>query len=158
MYLSILGGALFGLPSVLLVCTLIATGASLCYAISAALGPPLLAVSPKWQRRVDLWTDKVQAQGSNLGSYLIVLRIAPLPPHWVVNVRCHALVSPCISANASRTDHLAPSRHPVRAVLGDDVDRCARHAASTSVRVELITQASSDRPISTRLSARHSTR
>lgn len=104
MYLSILGGALFGLPNVILVCTLIATGASLCYLISASLGPPLLAVLPKWRRRIEVWGDKVQAQGSNLSSCalsfplqvlqrgltpcidLIILRIAPLPPHWTLNV------------------------------------------------------------------------
>ncbi|GAA6018792.1 hypothetical protein JCM10207_005580, partial [Rhodosporidiobolus poonsookiae] len=41
MYLSILGGALWGVAIALpLVCTCVATGALLCYLMSAALGPP----------------------------------------------------------------------------------------------------------------------
>lgn len=86
MYLSILGGAVWGVPIALpLACTCVACGATLCYLLSAALGPALLTL-PKWAARLDRWSDKVAAQRSNLLSYLIVLRIAPFPPHWVVNV------------------------------------------------------------------------
>lgn len=88
MYLSILGGAVWGVPRALpLACTCVATGATLCYGISAALGPALLTV-PKWKARFDVWADKIRAQKDNLISFLIVLRIAPFPPHWVVNVLC----------------------------------------------------------------------
>lgn len=88
MYLSILGGAVWGVPRALpLACTCVATGATLCYFISAALGPALLTM-PKWKARFDVWADKIQAQKDNLISFLIVLRIAPFPPHWVVNVLC----------------------------------------------------------------------
>jgi uncharacterized membrane protein YdjX (TVP38/TMEM64 family) len=88
MYLSILGGAVWGVPRALpLVCACVATGATLCYLISAALGPALLTL-PKWKARLDKWAEKIQAQKENLISFLIVLRIAPLPPHWVVNVVC----------------------------------------------------------------------
>ncbi|GAA6061747.1 hypothetical protein JCM10212_000480 [Sporobolomyces blumeae] len=87
MYLSILGGALYGvLVALPLVCTCVATGALLCYFISAALGPAVLLHSEVWQKRVDAWTERVQSHRENLVSYLIVIRIAPLPPHWVVNV------------------------------------------------------------------------
>ncbi|SCV70298.1 BQ2448_1692 [Microbotryum intermedium] len=86
MYLSILGGALYGLLALPLVCFCVATGALLCYFISQALGPAVLLNSEKWQRRVDAWTARVSKHNDNLISYLIVLRIAPLPPHWVVNV------------------------------------------------------------------------
>ncbi|KAM0790925.1 hypothetical protein ACM66B_004232 [Microbotryomycetes sp. NB124-2] len=87
MYLSILGGAMYGvLVAMPLVCFCVATGALLCYFISAALGPAILANSDKWQKRIDAWTDRVRDHQENLVSYLIVLRIAPLPPHWVVNV------------------------------------------------------------------------
>ncbi|KDE07420.1 hypothetical protein MVLG_02287 [Microbotryum lychnidis-dioicae p1A1 Lamole] len=86
MYLSILGGALYGLMALPLVCFCVATGALLCYFISQALGPAVLLNSEKWQRRVDAWTARVSKHNDNLISYLIVLRIAPLPPHWVVNV------------------------------------------------------------------------
>lgn len=88
MYLSILGGAVWGIPRALpLACTCVATGASLCYLISAAFGPALLTV-PKWKSRLDKWSRKLTSQKDNIVSFLIVLRIAPLPPHWVINVIC----------------------------------------------------------------------
>jgi uncharacterized membrane protein YdjX (TVP38/TMEM64 family) len=88
MYLSILGGAVWGVARALpLACTCVATGATLCYLISAALGPALLTL-PKWKARLDKWSDKIESQKDNIISFLIVLRIAPLPPHWVVNVLC----------------------------------------------------------------------
>lgn len=88
MYLSILGGAVWGVPRALpLACTCVATGATLCYAISAALGPAIL-ILPKWKARLEVWSEKISAQKDNLISFLIVLRIAPFPPHWVVNVVC----------------------------------------------------------------------
>jgi uncharacterized membrane protein YdjX (TVP38/TMEM64 family) len=86
MYLSILGGAVWGVPRALpLACACVATGATLCYFISAALGPALLTL-PAFQTRLELWSAKIRAQRANLIPFLIVLRIAPLPPHWVVNV------------------------------------------------------------------------
>ncbi|OCH90346.1 hypothetical protein OBBRIDRAFT_793438 [Obba rivulosa] len=88
MYLSILGGAVWGVARALpLACACVATGATLCYAISAALGPALLTL-PKWKARLDAWGEKIEAHRANLISFLIVLRIAPFPPHWVVNVLC----------------------------------------------------------------------
>lgn len=65
----------------------VATGATLCYGISAAFGPALLAL-PKWKARIDKWALKVEAHRANLLSFMIVLRIAPFPPHWVVNIVC----------------------------------------------------------------------
>ncbi|KAJ7052511.1 hypothetical protein C8F01DRAFT_1221861 [Mycena amicta] len=86
MYLSILGGAVWGVPIALpLVCCCVATGATLCYLISSALGPALLAL-PKWKRKLDKWADKMEQHQDNMISFLIVLRIAPLPPHWVINI------------------------------------------------------------------------
>jgi len=88
MYLSILGGAVWGVARALpLACTCVATGASLCYLLSAALGPAILTL-PRWKDRLEKWSDKVRAQRENIVSFLIVLRIAPLPPHWVVNIIC----------------------------------------------------------------------
>lgn len=88
MYLSILGGAVWGVPRALpLACACVATGATLCYLISAALGPALLTM-PKWKAKLDVWADKLRAHKDDMISFLIVLRIAPLPPHWVVNVIC----------------------------------------------------------------------
>ncbi|KAI0261559.1 hypothetical protein BC834DRAFT_469120 [Gloeopeniophorella convolvens] len=86
MYLSILGGAVWGVARALpLACACVATGATLCYFISAALGPALLTL-PSFQTRLETWSTKISSQRSNLIPFLIVLRIAPLPPHWVVNV------------------------------------------------------------------------
>lgn len=88
MYLSILGGAVWGVARALpLACCCVATGATLCYLISAALGPALLTL-PKWKAIMDKWATKISANKENMISFLIVLRIAPLPPHWVVNVVC----------------------------------------------------------------------
>ena len=88
MYLSILGGAVWGVARALpLVCFCVGTGATLCYLISAALGPALLTL-PKWKAVLDKWATKIRANKENMISFLIVLRIAPLPPHWVVNVVC----------------------------------------------------------------------
>jgi uncharacterized membrane protein YdjX (TVP38/TMEM64 family) len=88
MYLSILGGAMWGVARALpLACCCVATGATLCYLISAALGPALLTL-PKWKAHLDKWSTKISANKDNVISFLIVLRIAPLPPHWVVNVIC----------------------------------------------------------------------
>lgn len=88
MYLSILGGAAWGVPRALpLACCCVATGATLCYLISAALGPALLTL-PKWKARLDQWAKRIQDNKENLISFLIVLRIAPLPPHWMVNIIC----------------------------------------------------------------------
>jgi hypothetical protein len=78
----------WGVPRALpLACTCVATGASLCYLISAALGPALLTL-PKWKAHFDKWSDALHAQKDNIISFLIIIRIAPLPPHWVVNVLC----------------------------------------------------------------------
>ncbi|KAM6504430.1 hypothetical protein JOM56_001373 [Amanita muscaria] len=88
MYLSILGGAVWGVARALpLACCCVATGATLCYLISAALGPALL-ILPKWKALMDKWGHKIEDNKENVISFLIVLRIAPLPPHWVVNMIC----------------------------------------------------------------------
>ena len=64
-----------------------ATGATMNYLLSAVLAPAIL-VTPKWQARLAQWSERVNRNKDNLISYLIVLRLAPLPPHWVVNVVC----------------------------------------------------------------------
>ena len=91
MYLSILGGALWGVPvTAPLICLVrpfpfqmcmfnsrdmqaVATGSLLCYTLSAAFGPALLSV-PKMRARIESFAAKVQAQRANLLSYLIILR------------------------------------------------------------------------------------
>ena len=95
MYLTILGGALYGVPMALpLACFVrlpaclsplspaltdplkqcVATGALLCYLISLQLGPALLLNSDKWQRRIEAWRVRIEGHREDLISYLIVLR------------------------------------------------------------------------------------
>jgi uncharacterized membrane protein YdjX (TVP38/TMEM64 family) len=105
MYMSILAGAMWGVSIALpVVCCVsdspsmyrhllislqcVATGALLCYLISSFLGPVVLSSSTKWQNRIKKWQTRIEKQGGNVISYLIVIRIAPLPPHWVVNIIC----------------------------------------------------------------------
>ncbi|KAJ9475612.1 Golgi apparatus membrane protein TVP38 [Pseudozyma hubeiensis] len=86
MYMSILAGALFGVPIALpLVCTSVATGATICYLISKFLGAILVAI-PSWKAKVDEWKEKVDEHSEDLLSYLVVLRMMPLPPHNIVNI------------------------------------------------------------------------
>lgn len=74
MYMSILAGALFGVPLALpLVCASVATGASICYLISKTLGVVLVAL-PSWQARVEEWKIKLDEHKDNMLSYLIVIR------------------------------------------------------------------------------------
>ena len=74
MYMSILAGALFGVPIALpLVCGSVATGASIAYLISKYLGVVLVAL-PSWMRRVEEWKEKLKEHEDGLLSYLIVIR------------------------------------------------------------------------------------
>jgi membrane protein DedA with SNARE-associated domain len=68
-------GVLFALP---LVCLCVATGASMCYLISALLGPALLLTSQRWRDRLDVWRERIRKQGGNMISYLIILRCTAL--------------------------------------------------------------------------------
>ncbi|KAK0533310.1 hypothetical protein OC835_003059 [Tilletia horrida] len=86
MYMSILAGALWGVPVALpLVCASVATGATICYLISQTMGEALVAV-PKWKARVDSWKERLAEYNDNLLSYMILIRMMPLPPHNVVNL------------------------------------------------------------------------
>lgn len=60
----------------------VATGATICYLISANLGAVLVAM-PKWKARVDAWGEVLSQHNDNMLSYLIVIRMMPLPPHNV---------------------------------------------------------------------------
>ncbi len=77
--MSILAGALFGVPIALpLVCASVATGASICYLISKFLGVVLVAL-PSWQKRVEDWKEKLKEHDDSMLSYLIVIRYVCLP-------------------------------------------------------------------------------
>lgn len=86
MYMSILAGAMWGVPLALpIVCASVATGATICYLISKFLGEVLHAI-PSWKRRVDSWKEVLDRQRDDMLSYLIVIRMMPVPPHNVVNI------------------------------------------------------------------------
>ncbi|KAG8992068.1 hypothetical protein FRB94_013388 [Tulasnella sp. JGI-2019a] len=90
MYLAILGGAVWGVPVALPLasfCT--ATGASLCYLISACFGPALFAL-PRLRVQIESVADKVGEphHRDNMIPYLMILRMVPVPPNWTVNLAC----------------------------------------------------------------------
>ncbi|CAO1618922.1 unnamed protein product [Parajaminaea phylloscopi] len=86
MYMSILAGAMWGVPLALpIVCASVATGATICYLISKFLGEVLHAI-PSWKARVDSWKAVLDRQRDDMLSYLIVIRMMPVPPHNVVNI------------------------------------------------------------------------
>lgn len=93
MYISILFGAAYGIwYGLILSCLCEATGSILCYTLSAILGPPLLEI-PFYRKKLDVWRKKImgdEAAGTKVGkdsifAFLVVLRIMPLPPHWMAN-------------------------------------------------------------------------
>ncbi|CAD6577979.1 MAG: hypothetical protein TREMPRED_002076 [Tremellales sp. Tagirdzhanova-0007] len=93
MYISILFGAAYGMIyGLLLSCVCEASGALLCYLLSALLAPPLLAL-PFYRARVETWRVKImgdpkkgkEVSWDGVFAFLVVLRIAPFPPHWVAN-------------------------------------------------------------------------
>lgn len=93
MYISILFGAAYGiLPGLLLSCLCDSSGSILCYTLSSFLAPPLLEL-PYYRRMLEKWRKKIMGdaeKGTEVGkdsvfAFLLVLRIMPLPPHWVAN-------------------------------------------------------------------------
>ncbi|EGG11056.1 uncharacterized protein MELLADRAFT_29346, partial [Melampsora larici-populina 98AG31] len=89
MYLSILAGAMYGVKLGLpLVSFCVGTGALLCYKLSSNLGSTIFLYSPSLRNRLEVWKMKIETKTNRLDlfSYLIVIRISPLPPHWVVNL------------------------------------------------------------------------
>ncbi|KNZ55042.1 hypothetical protein VP01_2783g2 [Puccinia sorghi] len=89
MYLSILAGAMFGVKVALpLVCLCVGTGALLCYMMSLNLASSLVVHLPSLRSRLEDWKLKLSTKTNRLDlfAYLVVIRISPLPPHWVVNL------------------------------------------------------------------------
>ncbi|KAK8853226.1 hypothetical protein IAR55_003928 [Kwoniella newhampshirensis] len=105
MYISILFGAAYGLIyGILLSCLCESLGALFCYALSSLLAPPLLTL-PFYRARVETWRTKImgdpkkgkQVTWDGVFAFLIVLRIAPFPPHWVANfVAPHLGIGPIL--------------------------------------------------------------
>ncbi|GJJ78225.1 hypothetical protein EMPS_10584 [Entomortierella parvispora] len=85
MWLSILGGALFKFWVALIMVSLAsAIGATNCYLLSRMFFSKL--VKRKFGDRMEKWNRQLEKHRNNLISYIILLRLAPFPPNWFVNI------------------------------------------------------------------------
>ncbi|KAG0213129.1 Transmembrane protein 41B [Mortierella sp. GBA30] len=85
MWLSILGGALFKFWIALIMVSLAsAVGATNCYLLSRLFFSKL--VKRKFGERMEKWNTQLERHRNNLMSYIILLRLAPFPPNWFVNI------------------------------------------------------------------------
>ncbi|KAK3808988.1 MAG: snare associated Golgi protein-domain-containing protein [Linnemannia gamsii] len=85
MWLSILGGALFPFwVALIMVAFASAIGATNCYLLSRMFFSKL--VKRKFGDRMEKWSTQLQRHRNNLMSYIILLRLAPFPPNWFVNI------------------------------------------------------------------------
>ncbi|KAF9935233.1 hypothetical protein FBU30_006318 [Linnemannia zychae] len=85
MWLSILGGALFKFWIALIMVSLAsAIGATNCYLLSRMFFSKM--VKRKFGERMEKWNTQLQRHRNNLISYIILLRLAPFPPNWFVNI------------------------------------------------------------------------
>ncbi|CAO3631400.1 unnamed protein product [Cunninghamella echinulata] len=85
MWLSILGGTLFNFWLTLFtVATCSAVGASIAYLISGSLGSK--AVTHLIGDRIAKWNEQLVNHKKHMFNYMIILRIAPFPPNWTINL------------------------------------------------------------------------
>ncbi|KAI8078693.1 snare associated Golgi protein-domain-containing protein [Halteromyces radiatus] len=85
MWLSILGGTLFDFWLTLFTVSMCsAVGATLAYIISGSLGSK--AVIHLIGDRIASWNEQLVRHKKHMLNYLIVLRIAPFPPNWTINL------------------------------------------------------------------------
>ncbi|KAG2206983.1 hypothetical protein INT47_008452 [Mucor saturninus] len=85
MWLSILGGTLFSFWLTLFTVSLCsAIGATIAYIISASLGS--VAVIKLIGERIEKWNQQLVQHKQHMFNYMIVLRISPFPPNWIVNL------------------------------------------------------------------------
>ncbi|KAI8340681.1 snare associated Golgi protein-domain-containing protein [Chlamydoabsidia padenii] len=85
MWLSVLGGTLFNFWLTLFTVSMCsAVGATLSFIISGSLGSK--AVMHLIGDRIAKWNEQLVRHKQNMLNYMIVLRIAPFPPNWTVNL------------------------------------------------------------------------
>ncbi|KAG2225234.1 hypothetical protein INT45_001457 [Circinella minor] len=85
MWLSILGGALFNFWLTLFTVSICsAIGSTVAYLISASLGS--VAVVHLIGDRIAKWNEQLVNHKQHMLNYMVVLRIAPLPPNWTINL------------------------------------------------------------------------
>lgn len=61
-----------------------AIGATVAYLISASLGS--VVVIRNFGERIANWNEQLLHHRKHMFNYMVVLRISPLPPNWVVNL------------------------------------------------------------------------
>ncbi len=83
--LSLLGGAIFGLPlGFPLVALTSTTGATVSYFLAGAIGEPLIRAL--YQSRLERFQADVARHRDHLWNYLLFLRLTPLVPNTLINV------------------------------------------------------------------------
>ncbi|RUS22249.1 snare associated Golgi protein-domain-containing protein, partial [Endogone sp. FLAS-F59071] len=85
MWLNVLSGALFNFwYALLLVCLCSALGATNAYLISYNLGS--VFVKRNFGERITRWNEQLSTHRRHMFNYILVVRIVPLPPNWLVNI------------------------------------------------------------------------
>ncbi|RKP08380.1 snare associated Golgi protein-domain-containing protein [Thamnocephalis sphaerospora] len=83
--LSVLGGALFGVPlGLFYVCAATALGATNCYWLSKYLAGPL--IERYLGARMASWQRQLASQRKHLFNYILFLRVTPFLPNWFINL------------------------------------------------------------------------
>jgi len=92
-FMNVLGGAIFGsIPGFLLCCSLTACGASLCYLLARAVGKEVaLKYFPE---RVQIFSQKLEDNKTELPYFLLFLRLFPMSPNWALNMASGVLGVP----------------------------------------------------------------
>ncbi|CAH0382374.1 unnamed protein product [Bemisia tabaci] len=84
-FLNLLAGALFGIWIGFPLCCLLTTvGASCCYLISAHFGREL--IGQLFSGKIQYFQTLVQQNEQNLTFFLLLLRMFPMTPNWLINI------------------------------------------------------------------------
>ncbi|KAI9281651.1 snare associated Golgi protein-domain-containing protein [Sporodiniella umbellata] len=132
MWLSILGGTLFNFWLTLLTVSMCsAIGSSISYIISGSLGS--LAIIKLFGKRIERWSEQLKYHREHMLNYMVVLRISPLPPNWLVNLGSPHLCVPLSAFFLGTLIGVAPLSF-IHVQAGAALDRL-----SSTDRLELLT-------------------
>ncbi|ORX91835.1 hypothetical protein K493DRAFT_227031 [Basidiobolus meristosporus CBS 931.73] len=82
--LNLIAGALYGMPSVPLLCLLTAVGSTLCYYIFYFAGGDILEYYIP--RHLSKIRGQIEENRSSMFLYLLTIRLFPLTPYWLINI------------------------------------------------------------------------